>query len=110
GIGYSSAAGIALNTSSGSTYAFVTGQTQSIDFPVTAGVVQSAYGGSTDAFVTQLKADGSGLVYSTYLGGSNTDLGNGIAVDVNGYAYVAGSSSSADFPTTAGSYQTALAP
>ena len=70
---------VALNPSSGSTY--VTGQTQSSDFPVTPGVVQPIYRGVEDAFVTELNADGSGLVYSTYLGGSADDVGNSIALD-----------------------------
>ena len=55
-----------------------------------------------DAFMTKLEATGSGLVFSTYLGGSSDDVGFGIAVDVAGSAYVAGETSSTDFPTTAG--------
>src|SRR5262249_45177026 len=54
-----------------------------------------------DAFVTKVTPDGSGLDYSTYLGGSGTDDGEGIAVDGNGNAYVTGITFSGDFPTTA---------
>jgi len=83
--------------------AYVTGFTSSTDFP-TAGPYQTDQGGH-DAFVTKLSAAGSALVYSTYLGGGNDDYGYGIAVDVNGSAYVTGGTYSTDFPT-AGPYQT----
>jgi hypothetical protein len=88
--------GIAVD-SSGSAY--ITGRTDSTDFP-TASPVQPANGGGFDAFVTKLNAAGSALVYSTYLGGSGTfaDEGYGIAVDVSGNAYVTGYTASTDFP------------
>ena len=59
--------------------------------------------------MTKLDATGSALVYSTYLGGSDSDHGLGIAVDGAGSAYVTGDTSSTDFPTTAGAAQTTLA-
>ena len=67
-----------------------------------------------DAFMTKLNPAGTGaadLVYSTYLGGSLADIGNGITLDgdVPPRAYVTGSTASTDFPTTAGAFQTALA-
>ena len=94
--------------SSGSAY--VTGLTSSTDFPTTAGAYQTAFaGGMYDAFVTKLKADGTGLIYSTYLGGSGTDYGCSIRVDSNGYPYVSGQTFSTDFPTTAGALQTSNA-
>ena len=74
--------------------AYVTGlPTPGSGFPGTAGsLIQSTYGGGTDdAFVTKLNAAGTALVYSTYLGGSGDDDGNGIAVDAAGNAYVTGS-------------------
>lgn len=89
--------------------AYVTGTTYSSDFPVTAGALQSRNAAappslpSSDAFVTKLNASGTALVYSTYLGGSNADSGNAIAVDAAGNAYVAGTTFSLDLPTTAGS-------
>jgi hypothetical protein len=87
--------------------AYVTGITNSIDFPL-ANPVQSASGdGPFDAFVTELDPTGSALVYSTYLGGDGDDRGLGIAVDHAGYAYVTGSTSSDNFPTTPGVFQTA---
>lgn len=85
--------------------AYVTGYTTSFDFPVTAGALQSRYGSSPgleDAFVTKLNATGTALVYSTYLGGSDPDRGNAIAVDALGNAYVAGVTDSFNFPTTSG--------
>src|SRR5262249_39301479 len=64
-----------------------------------ANALQPNYGGNTDAFVAKLTADGSALVYSTYLGGGFNDLGGAIAVDAVGNAYVVGSTTSVDFPT-----------
>jgi hypothetical protein len=79
--------------------AYVTGLTSSVDFP-TMNPLQPAYGGgSEDAFVTEISAGGSALIYSTYLGGSGDDVGYGIAVDSSGNAYVTGFTSSTNFPT-----------
>ena len=87
--------------------AYVTGDTFSTNFPTTAGAAQTTHaGGCLDAFVTKLDATGSGLVFSTYLGGSAGDVGYGIAVDGAGSAYVTGQTSSTNFPTTAGAAQT----
>ncbi len=77
--------------------AYVTGTTKSTDFP-TVNPLQPTNAGGNDAFVTKLDPTGS-LVYSTYLGGSGFDQGLGIAVDGAGNAYVAGQTSSTDFPT-----------
>ena len=79
--------------------AYVTGETTSTNFPTTIGAFQTTFGGSQDAFVTKLNPLGAGLVYSTYLGGSNFEGGNGIAIDTLGNAYVAGGTTSANFPT-----------
>jgi Bacterial Ig-like domain (group 3)/Beta-propeller repeat len=78
--------------------AYVTGYTESTDFP-TQSPFQSSNGGSTTAFVTKINAAGSALVYSTYLGGSGGDIGYGIVVDKAGNAYVVGQTASTDFPT-----------
>jgi len=84
----------------GSGNAYLTGYTDSNDFPAPGAAYQGTYGGGTyDGFVTKLNASGSGLVYSTYLGGSSEDYGTGIAVDGSGYAYVTGSTYSNNFPT-----------
>ena len=86
--------------------AYLTGYTRSGGFPVTPGAVQTVPGGDTDAFVTKLSADGASLLYSTYLGGNTADYGYGIAVDRQGFAYVAGYTNSDNFPVTLGAYQT----
>ncbi|HEV2840963.1 MAG TPA: SBBP repeat-containing protein [Chthoniobacterales bacterium] len=78
--------------------AYVTGGTVSADFP-TANALQNAIGGSVDTFVTKLTAAGSALVYSTYLGGNDFEVGHGIAVDSTGNAYVTGNTGSTNFPT-----------
>jgi hypothetical protein len=90
--------------------AYLTGDTTSTNFPTTPGSLQPVNGGGFpgDAFVTKLSADGSTLTYSTYLGGSDEDVGYGIAVDSAGNAYVTGYAFSVDFPTTAGAFQTTL--
>jgi len=87
--------------------AYVTGSTDSTNFPTTAGVFQTASGGGGDAFVTRLAATGSTLVYSTYLGGSGFDEGSAIAVDASGNAYVTGDTGSINFPIMGGAFQTA---
>jgi len=86
-------------------HAYATGETVSANFPLAGTSFQSANGGSFDVFVTKLAPDGSSLVYSTYIGGSLNDSGNAIAVDGAGNAFVAGSTSSSDFPTTIGAFQ-----
>ncbi len=85
--------------------AYVTGTTNSTDFPTTGAYQTDHAGGSGDAFVTKLNVHGNDLVYSTYLGGGEDDYGHGIAMDANGSAYVTGTTNSTDFPTT-GAYQT----
>jgi hypothetical protein len=119
GSGGDLASGIAVD---GSGHAFVTGFTSSTDFPHTSGALQTvnkapAAQGATNAFVTKLNPTGSGLVYSTYLGGSGEigagsngatagDTASGIAIDSAGDAYVAGTAFSADFPHTSDAFQT----
>jgi hypothetical protein len=78
--------------------AYVIGSTQSSNFP-TANALQGMLLGNTNVFVSKLNPSGSALVYSTYLGGSGNDFGNGIAVDSAGNAYVTGTTGSYNFPT-----------
>lgn len=89
--------------SNGCTY--ITGRTTSISFPTTTGTFDTTSNGSEDAFVAKLNSSGTGLVYSTYIGGTFFDEGRGISVDAAGNVYVTGAASSA-FPTTAGAYDT----
>ncbi|MCF8142533.1 MAG: SBBP repeat-containing protein [Deltaproteobacteria bacterium] len=77
---------------------YVTGYTASMDFP-TLTPVQGTLGGSADAFIAKLSYTGSALFYATYLGGSSSDSGYGIAVDAPGNVYVAGETYSTNFPT-----------
>ena len=93
--------GVAVDAA-GSTY--VTGATDSTDFPVSSGPLQPSRKGHQDVFVTKLSRDGA-IVYSTYIGGTNGAAGQSIDVDASGAAYVVGATDSADFPTTLGAYQ-----
>ena len=78
--------------------AYVTGLTASFNFPTQNPYQATHQGGYGDAFVTKLSSTGNSLIYSTYLGGGDHDFGDGIAVDSIGNAYVAGWTSSSDFP------------
>jgi outer membrane protein assembly factor BamB len=104
GSGFDSSNAIAVDSTGD---AYIAGYTQSTNFPTTAGAFQTTFGGGeSDVFVTKLQAGGSGLVYSTYLGGNGPDGGFGIAVDPSGDAYVTGFAGSSNFPTTPGAFQT----
>jgi hypothetical protein len=101
GTDYDDPRGIAID---GAGNAYVTGETASRDFPITAGSYQTLHHGDYDLFVTKLNPSGSALVYSTFIGGTLVDDGERIVVDSNGQALVMGFSRSPDFPTTAGAY------
>ena len=77
---------------------YVTGHTMSNNYP-TQNPIQAVYAGYGDVFVTKLNSSGSSMVYSTYLGGGSDDVGNGIAVDAQGNAYVTGYTGSNNYPT-----------
>jgi MYXO-CTERM domain-containing protein len=103
GTGANTANGIAIDSSGD---AYIAGYTSSTDFPTTQGAFQTTYGGANfDAFVSEVNAAGSALVYSTFLGASGDDRAYGIAVDPSGNAYVIGTTGSEvnpgvdDFPT-----------
>ncbi|MCE5213695.1 MAG: DUF3344 domain-containing protein [Methanobacterium sp.] len=83
---------------------YITGYTSSTDFPTTVGAYQTSKAGYDDIFVSKFNSSGN-LVYSTYLGGSSSDDGFGIAVDCNGNAYITGYTDSTNFPITPGAYQ-----
>jgi Beta-propeller repeat/Fibronectin type III domain len=95
--------GIAIDTSGN---AYITGKTDSTDFPTLGGVLPNTNAGGFDVFVTKIAPTGSSLVYSTYVGGTAGDSGNAIAVDAFGDAFVTGGTASTDFPTTHGAFQT----
>jgi len=83
----------------GAGHAYVTGGTDSPNFPTRNALQPSFGGGISDGFVAKLNAAGNALVFSTYLGGSGTDVGRGITVDLAAHVYVTGQTESPDFPT-----------
>src|SRR5262249_28392385 len=96
GIGSDEGFAIAVD---GAGAAYVTGTTYSNNFNTFAPLQTINRGGKYDAFVTKINAAGSGIVYSTYLGGGGEDSGHGIAVDSSGNAFVTGITNSQDFNT-----------
>ncbi|HTD42934.1 MAG TPA: SBBP repeat-containing protein, partial [Bryobacteraceae bacterium] len=100
GAGTSEQANAVAADSSGNAY--VTGVTNSSNFPVTSGAYQTGFNGMQDAFITKINAVGNTLLYSTYLGGTSFDWASGIGLDSGGNAYVTGYTSSGDFATVNG--------
>jgi len=84
--------------------AYITGDTYSENFPVSDDAYDDSFNGVRDIFVFKLSSDGSEIIYSTFVGGNDNDVGRGIAVDTDGNVYVTGRTESADFPTTSGAY------
>lgn len=101
GSGQDRGVGIALDSSR---RIYVTGRTASSDFPTSSPLQTANAGGTYDAYVAKLSASGGALLYSTYLGGGGDDQGIDIAVDDGDNAYVTGSTTSVNFPTTAGTF------
>jgi len=81
--------------------AYVAGYSYSTNFP-TVNAIQGANAGGGDIVAFKLNPSGNGLLYSTYFGGTGSDLAYGVAVDGSGNAYITGESGSADLPVTAG--------
>ena len=96
--------GIAVDSSFN---AYIAGVTASTNFPVTSSAFQTGFDGLQSAFAAKINAAGNALAYSTYLGGSAFNWANGIAVDASGNAYIAGYTTSPDFPTV-GAVQSSL--
>ncbi|MCI0585842.1 MAG: hypothetical protein L0323_03260 [Planctomycetes bacterium] len=101
--GYDYPYALALDASGAAT---VAGLTYSGDFPATPGAYDTSF---NDAFVTRLSPSGGSLLFSTFLGGAGQDYPNALAVDASGATTLAGSTASANFPTTAGAYDTTFA-
>lgn len=97
------AAGIAIDASGA---AYVTGYTGSTSFPTTENGYDTTHNDNYDVFVTILSPNGSSLIYSTFLGGNAGDSARDIAIDQTGAFYIIGQTSSRDFPTTPGAYDT----
>jgi hypothetical protein len=116
GSGVDSALGLTLDASSAPV---VVGNTSSADFPVTPGAYDRTYNGDYDAFVARFDPTGGQLVFATYLGGSRSDPSNptqgyeeawGVGLDPSGNIIVAGHTTSLNFPTTPGAYDTTASP
>src|SRR3972149_2802771 len=88
--------------------AYITGSTCSGDFPATAGAYDTSYNGLSEVFIAKLNPSGSALSYSTFLGGTNSDSVSALALDASGNAYITGSTTSSDLPTTAGAFDTSF--
>jgi hypothetical protein len=88
--------------------AYVTGFTSSNDFPNTTGANDTIHNGNRDIFVLKLNPDGTSPIFSTYIGGNDSDRGGNIAIDSNGNAYVTGDTHSTNFPTTFGAFDTSF--
>ncbi|MGB3863582.1 MAG: SBBP repeat-containing protein [Candidatus Aminicenantaceae bacterium] len=86
--------------------AYITGFTASNDFPTTSGAYNPNHNGAMDVFVTKFNKTGTDLVYSTFIGGSSSDWSYGIAVDADGFVFIAGATASANFPTRGGAFDT----
>lgn len=84
--------------------AYVAGETEAVNFPTTANAFDRTINGEFDTFVTKLNATGSALVYSSYLGGSLVEFPSRVAVDAAGNLFIAGTTRSTNFPTTAGAF------
>lgn len=84
---------------------YITGQTNSDSYPQANPSFQHSRHGGLDAFLTEITADGSGLIFSTFVGGGGDDSGAAVAVDQAGDAFITGTTSSGDFPTTNGAFQ-----
>jgi uncharacterized protein (TIGR03437 family) len=104
------ASGIAVDSAGN---AYVTGFTNSTNFPVSPNAAQSTFHGYAgnllfnlgDAFITKIGPNGNQILYSTYLGGSENEAATGIAIDSAGDAYITGTTLSVDLPVTPGAFQ-----
>jgi|GEM_PF-1965585 len=86
-------------------YVYITGVTESYDFPITKGAYQESYKGISDGFVSKFDANGTILVYSTFIGGSDYENAQAIDLDSDSNAYITGNCTSKDFPVTTEAYQ-----
>lgn len=83
---------------------YVTGRTYSANFPTTPGTFDPAYNGGGDAFVAKFSPNGSSLIYATFLGGNDADVGYGVVADGDGNVHLTGETYSINFPTTGGAF------
>ena len=97
GNGSDFASGVAIDAAGSNVVVF--GTTTSLNFPASAGAYRTTSAGSNDVYLTKFNRTGSGVVFSTYLGGSGNEYSGGVAMDSSGNIYVAGKTDSANFPT-----------
>jgi hypothetical protein len=88
---------------------YITGNTSSTTYPTTLGAFDRTFNGLNDAFATKLEASGASLIYSTFLGGGNTDSGKDLAIDPGGSLNLVGNTNSPDFPTTPRAFDRVMA-
>jgi uncharacterized repeat protein (TIGR01451 family) len=105
--GFRGVTGIGLDPSHN---VYITGNTSQSTYPTTAGAFQTTIAGGSDAFVTKLSSGGGSLIFSTFLGGSGTDGSSGLHLNSAQMVFLTGSTSSANFPTTANAFRRTLAP
>ncbi len=91
-----------------SDHVYIAGTVEATDYPTTDGAYQTIYDGKEHAFVSKLDRDLSFLLASTFLGGNDYELGNAIALDASGNAYVTGFTTSTDFPVSSSAYDASL--
>ena len=106
GTGSDGAAGIDLDAAGN---AWITGTTNSTDYPTTADAFDRSLNGGADAFISELNPAGSALLYSTLLGGTEGDSATDVAIDGVGDVYVTGQTFSMNFPATVGAFDTVFA-
>ncbi len=87
---------------------YITGVTGSVDFPNTTGAFDESFNVVYDAFVLKLNETGSGVIYSTFIGGLGGDVGYGITIDINNQVYITGETKSTDFPITPNAYNSTI--
>jgi hypothetical protein len=105
GTGWTEGDGLAVDAAGN---AFIAGHLDSTDYPTTTGAFQRSYGGNVDGFAAVFDPSGTKLSSATYLGGSGHDAAWTLAVGSDGTAYLAGATSSDNFPVTTGAYQPRL--
>ncbi|MDY6834862.1 MAG: SBBP repeat-containing protein [Chloroflexota bacterium] len=85
---------------------YITGETRSSGYPTTSGVYDESHNGNTDAFVSKFDGNLANLVTSTFIGGTDEDIGRSMSFSASGDVYITGQTRSADFPTTLGAFNT----
>ena len=103
GIGYEHIQDVCVDKSG---HIIVVGDTSSDDFPTTQDAVDTVFDGGYDGFVSKLNANGSALIYSTFLGGAGDDYSLKIAIDTSGNSYITGFTNSTEYPTTPQAFDT----